>query len=113
VKRLIVSAGLAAAGFVMAAWSSGPVQAQSVSAAASPNQAAYLAANCANCHGTVGNAVGGMPGLAGLKRDYIIAQMKAFKEGTRPATIMHQLAKGYTDEQIAVMADFFSRQKAN
>jgi cytochrome subunit of sulfide dehydrogenase len=129
VNKSILSAAVLAVGLV--GWSIAPVHAQfmphviqsavqaTVAASgaspggASPNQAAYLAANCANCHGTVGNAVGGMPGLAGLKRDYIIAQMKAFKEGTRPATIMHQLAKGYTDEQIAVMADYFSRQKAN
>ena len=72
----------------------------------------YLAANCANCHGTQGNAQGAMPGLAGLKEDYIIEQMKAFKEGKRPASIMHQLAKGYTDEQVRLIASYFASQKA-
>lgn len=80
---------------------------------ANAQDARYLAANCANCHGTLGVATGGLPSLAGLKKDYFIEQMKNFKEGKRPATIMHQLAKGYTDEQIAAMADFFSKQKAN
>jgi cytochrome c553 len=73
-----------------------------------------LAAQCANCHGTNGVSQGGIPGLAGQGRAYIIAQMSAFKSGQRsgPAsTIMHQLAKGYSDEQIAAMADFFSAQK--
>ena len=76
-------------------------------------QGRYLAANCANCHGTDGRSAGGggMPGLAGLSRTYMIEQMKAFRDGGRKATIMHQLAKGYTDEQIALMADFFSKQK--
>ncbi|EXI71532.1 MAG: Flavocytochrome c cytochrome subunit [Candidatus Accumulibacter sp. SK-11] len=37
--------------------------------------------------------------------------MKAFKNGTRPATIMHQLAKGYTDEEIAILAEYFAKQK--
>ena len=73
-----------------------------------------LAAQCANCHGTNGNAQpGGFP-LAGRDRKYIIDQMAAFKAGARtgPAsTIMHQLAKGYSDEQIALMADFFAAQK--
>ena len=73
-----------------------------------------LAAQCANCHGTNGNAQpGGFP-LAGRDRKYIIDQMAAFKSGARsgPAsTIMHQLAKGYSDEQIALMADFFAAQK--
>lgn len=37
--------------------------------------------------------------------------MQAFKTGARPATIMHQLAKGYTDEEIAVLAEYFAKQK--
>jgi cytochrome c553 len=75
--------------------------------------AAFLAANCANCHGTQGKALNGMPSLAGQNKDYIVKQMQDFRDGKRPASIMHQLAKGYTDEQIALMADYFSKQKAN
>lgn len=61
-----------------------------------------LAATCANCHGTDGRAAPGsaMPLLAGMPRDYIATQLKAFKAGSRPASIMTQLAKGYTDAQI-------------
>ncbi len=72
-----------------------------------------LAATCANCHGTLGKGIseGSVPGLAGLKADYIEAQMKAFKSGERQATIMHQLAKGYSDEQIRLMATYFAGQK--
>ena len=73
---------------------------------------ALLASNCANCHGTTGNAQGAMPNLAGQQKTYIVEQMRAFREGKRPATIMHQLAKGYTDSQIEAIAEFFSRQKA-
>ncbi len=72
---------------------------------------AYLAANCANCHGTKGQAVGAMPSLAGLKASYISEQMRAFRDGKRPATIMHQLAKGYTDAQIDAIAGYFAAQK--
>lgn len=77
---------------------------------APPANAAHLAANCANCHGTTGSAKGAMPSLAGQKKDFIVEQMKAFRDGKRPATIMHQLAKGYTDQQIELVADFFARQ---
>jgi cytochrome subunit of sulfide dehydrogenase len=72
-----------------------------------------LAATCANCHGTNGKAVEGssVVTLAGLPRDYIVAQMQAFKAGTRPATIMHQLSKGYTDAQIEQIAAYFAAQK--
>jgi cytochrome subunit of sulfide dehydrogenase len=72
---------------------------------------AYLAANCANCHGTTGNAQG-MPGLAGLKADYIAEQMRSFRDGKRTATIMHQLSKGYTDAQIDAIAGYFAAQTA-
>ena len=70
-----------------------------------------LAATCANCHGTDGHsATKEVASLAGLQKDYIVAQMKAFRDGTRPATIMHQLAKGYSDPQIDQLADYFSRR---
>jgi cytochrome subunit of sulfide dehydrogenase len=78
-----------------------------------PQDARVLTANCANCHGTNGNNAGNFFRLAGQPKDYIVTQMQAFKAGTRQATIMHQLAKGYTDEQIILMAEYFARQKAN
>lgn len=72
-----------------------------------------LAATCANCHGTDGKAVQGtaMTQLAGLPRDYIVAQMQAFRDGKRPATVMHQLAKGYSNEQIDALATYFAGKK--
>jgi cytochrome c553 len=73
--------------------------------------ARYLAGNCANCHGTAGTAQGSMPSLAGQQKAFIVEQMRAFRDGKRAATIMHQLAKGYTDQQIELIADHFSRQK--
>jgi cytochrome subunit of sulfide dehydrogenase len=80
---------------------------------ADTRSAALLASNCANCHGTVGVVgQGAMPNLAGQQKIYIIEQMRAFRDGKRPATIMHQLAKGYTDQQIELIAEFFSRQKS-
>ncbi|HVS26469.1 MAG TPA: c-type cytochrome [Burkholderiales bacterium] len=79
--------------------------------AAGPNAARELAANCANCHGTDGRSAGVMPSLVGLDRGYFVRQMQDFKAGRRPATIMHQLAKGYTDEQVELMAGYFAGQK--
>jgi sulfide dehydrogenase cytochrome subunit len=79
-------------------------------------QALYLkslAATCANCHGTYGKAVEGssIGSLAGLDRAYVMAQMKAFKAGTRPATVMQQISKGFSDAQIESLAGFFAAQK--
>lgn len=87
-----------------------PAPAAAAPSVALPSNAGYLASNCANCHGTTGNAKGAMPSLAGQPKAFIVDQMKAFRDGKRPATIMHQLAKGYTDAQIELVADFFSKQ---
>ena len=70
-----------------------------------------LAATCAACHGTQGrSATQEVVALAGLPREHIAAQMRAFRDGSRPGTIMQQIAKGYSDEQIELMADYFSRR---
>ena len=38
--------------------------------------------------------------------------MQDFKSGRAPGTVMPQLAKGYTDEQIDLIAGWFAAQKA-
>ncbi len=70
------------------------------------------AAMCANCHGSEGRTVekSAVPALAGLPREYFIQQMQAYKDGSRKATVMHQISKGFSDAQIASMADYFSAQ---
>lgn len=72
-----------------------------------------LGAGCAICHGTNGTPGQGSPliPLAGLPKDHIATQMRAFRDGKRPATVMHQIAKGYTDAQIDQMAAWFAAQK--
>src|SRR5712692_229847 len=77
-----------------------------------PNLGRNLAAACANCHGTNGVSQQGMPNLAGQQRSYLAQQMQDFRAGKRPATIMHQIARGYTDEQIDALAAYFSEQRA-
>ncbi len=96
-QRAAIAAGAAIAATLVA----GPAAAQ--------DAGRYLAGNCANCHGTDGVSAGGMPSLAGQPKAYMVGQMQEFKAGKRPATIMHQLSKGYTDQQIEMLAEFFSR----
>ena len=71
------------------------------------------AATCANCHGTDGRTTEGsaIPSLAGMPKEYMVLQMKAFKDGTRPATVMHQLTKGLTDAQIDSIASYYASLK--
>ncbi|MFM7331081.1 MAG: c-type cytochrome [Brachymonas sp.] len=109
-KRLFLMGAALLAGLASAqAQTAAPTPAQN----AQLNNLRSLAATCANCHGTNGKAQDGssVVSLAGLPKDYIVAQMKAFKEGTRPATIMHQLSKGYSDAQIDQIAGYFAAQK--
>lgn len=76
-----------------------------------PNLARNLAATCANCHGTNGHSVGGMDALAGENQDRMMQKLLGFKSGERPATIMHQIVKGYTDEQLTLITAWFAAQK--
>ena len=79
--------------------------------AADPFLGRNLAATCANCHGTNGKSMGGMESLAGLSKEKIVKTMSEFKSGEKPATIMHQLSKGYNDTQIDAIAAYFAAQK--
>ena len=76
------------------------------------NSGRDLAANCFTCHGTDGNSVGGVPpSLAGRDRTALFQTMKDFQSGNRPATIMNQHAKGYTDTQLHAISAYFATQK--
>jgi cytochrome c553 len=83
-------------------------------AIAQDTQGRNLAAPCAICHGTDGRSAtkdSPLIPLAGLPRDHIATQMRAFRDGKRPATVMHQLSKGYTDAQIDAIAGWFAAQR--
>lgn len=73
-------------------------------------QVKVWAAACANCHGTNGYAQPGMEALAGKDKADIAQKMLDFKTGRKPATLMHQIAKGYSDEQIQEIAAYFAAQ---
>ena len=69
-----------------------------------------LAASCAICHGTDGRAVTKeVAALAGAPREQIASRMRAFRDGQRPATVMHQIAKGYTESEMAALGGYFSQ----
>lgn len=70
-----------------------------------------MAATCYSCHGTDGKSHSAIPPLAGMDKSYFIEQMKDFKSGKREATVMHQHAKGYTDEEFEQMAAIFAAIK--
>ncbi len=101
-RRTIFSA--AAVAFIAgAAVMTGPAQAEIASGAVLTN-------TCFSCHGTDGKSVGDMPTIAGKSEDFITKKLKAFKSGELEATVMNRIAKGFTDDEIAALAKFFSGQ---
>ena len=74
--------------------------------------ATMLADTCAGCHGTDGSSAGpATPTIAGMSAEYFKTTMAEYKSDARKATIMNRIAKGYTDEEIALMGDYFAAQK--
>ncbi len=91
----LLGAGLLAAPAAMAADASGEM----------------IAAQCNGCHGFNGQSKGAAPAINGLPESYIVSSMQDFKADKRPATIMNRIAKGYTDQEIENVADYYSSAK--
>jgi sulfide dehydrogenase cytochrome subunit len=85
-------------------------QATQADAAAQALHTRALAASCTQCHGTDGQAPADalIPSLAGRPEAELLAQLLAFRSGQRPATLMQQLTRGYTPEQLQQLAHYFS-----
>ncbi|MCO5120488.1 MAG: c-type cytochrome [Burkholderiaceae bacterium] len=65
-------------------------------------QARAWAATCAACHGAAGD---GIPAITGRDAEQIHRTLLEFRNGQRPAaTVMHQHAKGYTDDELGRIA---------
>ena len=78
---------------------------------AADRAARVWAASCAACHGTEGRSASAMPTLAGRNADELLQILLAFRSGQRqPATVMHQHAKGYTDDELRRLAQVFAAQ---
>ena len=98
------------AGFVIIA-SAVMISPFSIASDGSTGKARNLASACAMCHGPNGVSAGGIPSLAGQSREYLETQLLDFRSGKRPASIMHQIARGYSDRELAILATYFSAQR--
>ena len=75
------------------------------------SKAAMLSITCAGCHGFDGKSQGTIPSIAGKPADYLLNAMKEFREDKRPSTVMNRHAKGYSDEELKLIADYFASKK--
>lgn len=85
----------------------------SQSALAEVTRGELMALTCLACHGSVGTGPDAtIPSLSrGFPRDLMIQNMRAFRDGTRAATVMDRHATGYTDEEIQLLADYFDARR--
>ena len=108
--RFRLAAGAAAFGAACALAQQSPPAPQFAEPNLTQGGVRSMAAACAACHGTHGRPVAGSPvsSLAGRPRDELVQLMGQFKSGGKPATLMHQIAKGYSEAEIAAIADHFA-----
>lgn len=93
-----------------AARAQAPAAGAADTASASALRARNWAAACAGCHGPAGRAPAGspVPALAGRGQSELVGLMQDFKQGRREATVMQQIARGYSDAQIEAIAGWFA-----
>jgi cytochrome c553 len=85
------------------------VAAMQASAAGDAAAGKAKAATCAGCHGANGISANNLwPNLKGQKADYLVKQLKAFRDGQRQDPMMGGMAKSLSDADIANVAAYFS-----
>jgi sulfide dehydrogenase cytochrome subunit len=83
----------------------------SPAAAGEVSRGEVLSASCAGCHGTDGHSPGSIPDISGRSAEYIRTSLLEFKSDQRPSTVMGRQAKGYSDEEIQLIAEYFGQRK--
>jgi sulfide dehydrogenase cytochrome subunit len=73
-------------------------------------QGEMLSASCAGCHGTDGHSPGSIPDISGKSAEFIRTSLQEFSSGERESTVMGRQAKGYSDEEIRLIAEYFEKQ---
>lgn len=82
--------------------------AQAIALADTGKLAPLIAQACAGCHGQNGAGQGQTPPIAGVPKENFIQTWAAFRANERPATIMNRIARGYSDQEVTALADYFA-----
>lgn len=74
-------------------------------------KAEMLAVSCAGCHGTDGKSPGSIPPISGRSAAFIEEKLRGFRDDSHPSTVMGRHARGYTDDEIRLIANYFANIK--
>jgi cytochrome c553 len=86
-----------------------PVVAVTETVEASAPPMPSVATTCIACHGSKGISPAPLwPNLAGQKREYLIKQINAFRDGSRKDPMMNPLAANLSEADIELIANYFS-----
>jgi sulfide dehydrogenase cytochrome subunit len=69
------------------------------------------ASSCSGCHAVNAAASSAVPKITGRDAAEILALMAAFRDGSRPSTVMGRLAKGFSDDELRPIAAWLADQK--
>ena len=72
------------------------------------SRGAALAQTCVTCHGPEGQSQGAIPSLTTLSSADMRAALQAFRAETRHSTVMHRIAKGLNEDDMAAVAAYFA-----
>ena len=75
------------------------------------SRGAMLSASCEGCHGTNGRSPGAIPSIAGKSAEYLREALEGFRSGERRATVMGRHVKGYSEKEIRLISEYFSKQQ--
>ena len=75
---------------------------------ATSHQAALLTASCSGCHAAGGAA---LVDIYQLDANAISASMRQYRSEADGTTVMHRLSRGFSEDDVAIMADYIGRRE--
>ncbi|WP_158611804.1 c-type cytochrome [Guyparkeria sp. SCN-R1] len=109
IGRRLSTASLAAIGLGLML-AAGMSQAESDTERMEMSTGSIIGATCMGCHGFQGQGSGDIPRLAGVAKEATAGKLLEYKSGALEGTVMNRIAKGYTDDEIQAVAEFFAKQ---
>jgi sulfide dehydrogenase cytochrome subunit len=78
---------------------------------ANNTQAKMLSLSCMNCHGSNGVSTSAMPSIAGIDKKFLYKTLISFKKNKIENTIMRHHTRGFSNKELKMIADYYSKQR--